>query len=433
MKGSLGLFDIIPKRLCVCEESERMVLGAAAISPVARAEVVATLCEADFHTRGHQGLYRLLRRGEDEHAPVESLIAWLAESGIDRPRDVYSRCLAAAVLDQSVPWFCRRLKELTYRRQAALAAIEAASTEGLSAEEVRERIERSLVLDGATVPVLSASEAAGAHMAELRERARGAGPRGVMTPWAAFNNLTGGLRAAEHWVIGARTSIGKTAFALALAHYAAASGVRVLYASLEMKRAQLFDRLYASLAGIPALSLRTGHLGRDDLDALEAVRTEIAALPLDLVDASKVTVRDLAILARRLPPGGGLLIIDYVQLLMPVRRLRDRRLEVSEASRGLKVLAGEIGCPVVVLSALSRPAERTGKKLQEVRPTRFDLKESGDLESDADGVVLLHRADYAAGERTTTVSDLEVIVDKQRNGPPGSFFLRFDRQYQRIV
>jgi len=427
------LFDLVPKRLCVCEDTERMVLGTAALSEEARSTVVASLVDVDFWDPTCRMFYRALESTERDGAPLSALVQLVRVSGQDRPTEVIAGMMAVAVPDCAVPHLCKILRTLSQRRNAADVALSSMRSEGLSLSEVAEKLQAAFAVGDTSVPILSAAEVSDQHAKLLAERRSGVGGQGVLTPWEEFNNLTGGLRPGEHWVLGARTSIGKTAVALAIVLCAARQGFRVLMASLEMGAAdQLMDRMMAAMAGVPVQNLRLGRITDEESDRIDAARIEFCNLPIDFVDKGACTVRDLYLLCKRLPPKNGLLVVDYLQLLTHEDRRKDRRVQIGDFSRRLKMLSRDAQIPILTLSGMSRPQERGGKSIQEKEPTRFDLKESGDIEADADGVILLHRSDYGAGERTNPISELDIIIDKQRSGSPGRFQTIFNREIQTV-
>jgi replicative DNA helicase len=258
-------------------------------------------------------------------------------------------------------------------------------------------------------------DAAEAALDELRSRSVGE-VRGVPTRLVDLDHMTGGLRAGNFAVIGARPSVGKSALCFGIAQHVAEHVGPVLFVSAEMGRVELGTR---ALAGGEVASdrLLSGRLDAIDFDRLEARRDQLAGLPLLIDDAPGTTLGTVRARARRQASRGGLalVVVDYLQLIgaEPGRKER-RELEVAEVSRGLKALARELAIPVIAAAQLNRGVETRADK----RPVLADLRDSGQLEQDADLVLLLHRPAVYDLDANPTVAEL--IVAKHRNGPTGS-------------
>jgi replicative DNA helicase len=248
--------------------------------------------------------------------------------------------------------------------------------------------------------------------------------RGIPSGIQALDQMTGGHRAGELFVIAARPNVGKTAVALAVAgHVAAVERQPVLFASLEMGRAELGQRLLSSWGGVNGHRVRLGTLTGPEADDLFAARDRLAGAPLYVLDQPGLTVGHLHALCRRRKARHGLamVIIDYLGLLTPEEPRQPRHEQVAVISRRLKLMARELAVPVIALSQLNRESEsRAGQQ-----PKLSDLRDSGAVEQDADAVVLLSRPD-------SLPSDLTMNLAKQRNGPVGEFNIRFDRATQRL-
>ncbi|MBW3068932.1 AAA family ATPase [Actinomyces sp. 594] len=242
------------------------------------------------------------------------------------------------------------------------------------------------------------------------------------TPWTGLNDIIGGWRPGALYVIGGRPGTGKSIMGLQAAYGLAHQGA-VAVSSLEMPQREVHARLIAHAAAVPL-----GHLnGQARLTPAESERvgqavTHLRALPVSLDDRTGATVWDVAtharLLARRQPLAG--VVVDYMQLMSTSRGDRRSRYEVvSEQSRQLKILAGQLDCPVIALSQLNRAPAARG----DGRPTLADLRESGSIEQDADVVLLLH-VPVEAG--VPDQSRLDVLVAKNRHGPTGVVRLERD-------
>jgi replicative DNA helicase len=252
---------------------------------------------------------------------------------------------------------------------------------------------------------------------QFRDRASGI-PLGLPTGFIDLDRQLGGMRAGQLIVLGARPSMGKSALALDIALTVAEAGRPVLFVSAEMGRHEIGTRLLAR-GGVASDRLLSGQLDALDFERMERRRVRLADVPLQIDDSPGTTLLAIRSKARRLAArdGLGLVVVDYLQLVTGEGRRERRELEVAEVSRGLKSLARELGVPVLALAQLNRAVElRTNK-----RPLLADLRESGQLEQDADVVLLLHRA--AMYDLEADPGAAEVIVAKHRNGPTGSVHL----------
>ncbi|WP_028400582.1 replicative DNA helicase [Ectobacillus panaciterrae] len=258
---------------------------------------------------------------------------------------------------------------------------------------------------------------------------------GIDTGFKRLNEITCGLQEEEFIVIGARPSMGKTAFALNLALHAAKSGTAVGIFSLEMSEKQLIKRMISCIGNVPAKKLRNPkHLfSIPDWQQTSQALAEIGTLPLEIYDRAGVTTQDIWMQVRKLKrkhPGKKLLVvIDYLQLITGDSKYRGNRMqEIGEISRKLKLMARDLNVCVVALSQLSRGVESR----QDKRPLLSDLRETGQIEQDADVIMLMYREDYYDRE-TENKEVTEIHVAKQRNGPIGTVRLRFVREYGKFV
>ena len=260
---------------------------------------------------------------------------------------------------------------------------------------------------------------------------------GVASGFTDLDELTSGFQPADLVIVAARPSMGKTAFTLNLAQYAAIEhNTPVAFFSLEMSKESLVQRMLTSEARIDAQRLRKGMLRDDDFPRLARAAGILSSAPLWIDDTPGITLLEMRSKARRLraEAGVGLVIVDYLQLMQGPTSSESRQQEVSQISRGLKALAKELSVPVVALSQLSRaPEQRTGDNK---RPQLSDLRESGAIEQDADLIMFLYRQEYYDGpvdkDGNSLEGKAEVIVAKQRNGPTGIVNLFFQKQYTRF-
>ncbi|GAC1558216.1 MAG: replicative DNA helicase [Herpetosiphon sp.] len=267
------------------------------------------------------------------------------------------------------------------------------------------------------------------YLNELQERGFDVG--GVPTHFVDFDRLMGGLHKSDLLILAARPGVGKSSFALSIAHNMAVQNrASVGIFSLEMGRDQLLQRLLATFTGIDAQRLRTGRISTQDLNVVMDAMGQLANIPIYIDDTPGVTINELRSKTRRLQAEHGLdlLIIDYLQLLTSGGRRNDNRVqEVSEISRSLKNLARELQVPVLALSQLSRAVEGRTSHV----PMLSDLRESGSIEQDADVVMFIYREEMYDKD-TDKKGIAEIHVAKHRNGPLGVVNLFFDTKTTRF-
>ncbi|PFW88144.1 replicative DNA helicase [Bacillus pseudomycoides] len=258
---------------------------------------------------------------------------------------------------------------------------------------------------------------------------------GIETGFSALNKMTCGLQEGDFVVIGARPSMGKTAFALNIALHAAKSGAAVGLFSLEMSNKQLLKRMVSCLGEVSGKRLKNPkhRFTIEDWGKTSRAFAEIGDLPLGIYDKAGVTTQEIWVQVRKLKRKYGdkklLVIIDYLQLITGDSKYRGNRFqEMSEISRKLKLLARDLNVCVVALSQLSRGVESR----QDKRPLLSDLRETGQIEQDADLIMLMYREDYY--EKETEHKDItEIQIAKHRNGPVGMLRLRFLKEFGRFL
>jgi replicative DNA helicase len=245
--------------------------------------------------------------------------------------------------------------------------------------------------------------------------------------------LTGGFRPGNLIVIAARPSMGKSALVANIAENAALSGYPVALFSLEMSESELAQRFVASQANVKGEELRRGRVAEGKWQKILAACQTLSQAPLWIDDSSDTSVLDIRAKARRLHAqmDGGLklIIVDYLQLMRHEGRVESRVQQVGQISRGLKGLARELDVPVIALSQLSRAVEqRGGDKI----PILSDLRDSGEVEQDADVVAFIYREDYYK-EDSERQGEADIIVAKHRNGPVDKVVLTFRKEFPKFM
>lgn len=250
---------------------------------------------------------------------------------------------------------------------------------------------------------------------------------GVPTGFYDLDRLTAGLQAGDLVVLAGRPSMGKTALAINMAeHVALNEGLPVAVFSMEMGAAQLAVRIVGSIGRIDQSRLRTGKLTDDEWPRLSEAIEKLRTISLYIDESAGLTPGELRANARRLARQCGqlgLVVVDYLQLMSGSQGSEgeNRATELGEISRGLKMLAKELQCPVIALSQLNRSVESRPDK----RPMMSDLRESGAIEQDADIIMFIYRDEYYTKDACKEPGVAEVIIAKQRNGPTGMVKLAF--------
>ena len=278
------------------------------------------------------------------------------------------------------------------------------------------------------VPLFDSIDAAVALMENAQKR--GGEMVGVPTGFQKLDEMTHGLHPGQLIILAARPAVGKSTLALDIARNASIRHKKpVIFFSLEMGRAEIAMRLLSAESRIYLQAMRKGNLSDNDWSRIASVRGEINSAPLYIDDSPNMTLVEIRAKCRRLAKRVGLemIVIDYIQLMTSGKKVESRQQEVSEFSRALKLLAKELGVPVIAISQLNRNSERSENK----KPELSHLRESGSLEQDADVVVLLHRDDIAKREEERD-GLAELIVAKQRNGPTGPVMVNFLGQFSKF-
>jgi replicative DNA helicase len=249
---------------------------------------------------------------------------------------------------------------------------------------------------------------------------------GVPTGFFDLDRMTSGMQAGDLIVLAARPSMGKTALAINIAeHVALQEDLPVAVFSMEMGASQLAIRIVGSIGRIDQGRLRTGKLIDDEWPRLSDAIERLKTVSLSIDETPGLTTSELRASARRLARSCGklgLVVVDYLQLMSGSGGGdgENRATELGEISRGLKMLAKELQCPVIALSQLNRGVEQRTDK----RPMMSDLRESGAIEQDADVIMFIYRDDYY-NKDSKDPGVAEIIIAKQRNGPTGMVKLTF--------
>ena len=386
-------------------------------------------------TLGQAATATLLRPDFETHAGMAELggPAYLA------------RLAGAAVAVSTAPDHAEQIKALARKREIIHALRDAQDGMAkLEPDEVAARLEAAMMVvhDKArpTARAVSFASATVAMVEKAMEAYQSDGVAGLTTGIAEIDDKTGGMIQPELWVVGARASMGKTALALHTARRVAEAGGGVLFCSLEMDPVELSQRLVSSMAGtrVPYRNIRMGKMKEEQARAVVETAAEVGALPIEITPPS---LRDLGGIAaevraaeRRLKAKGAplaLVVIDYLQRVQAPGESGVER--IGAACAGLKAIAARHGVPVMALAQLNREVEARASQGKGgiPRPMLSDLKGAGDIEQDADVVLLLHRDEYYVARQKPTSSaaiqdhaklldacrgKMDIIVAKFRNG-----------------
>jgi replicative DNA helicase len=423
--------------------AEQCVLGGMLLSKDAISDVLEVIKGSDFYRPAHQIVHEVILDlyGRGEPADAVTVAAELTRRGdIGRMGGApYLHTLIASVpTAANAGYYARIVRERAILRrlvEVGTRIVQLGYSGDGDADELVDRAEAEVY--GVTDHRVSEdyaplSEIMPGALDEIEAiGSRGGSLTGVPTGFADLDALTNGLHPGQMVVIAARPAIGKSTLALDLARAAAIhAGMTTVIFSLEMSRNEITMRLLSAEARVALHHMRTGGLGDEDWTRLARRMSEVADSPLFIDDSPNMSMMEIRAKCRRLKQRNDLklVIIDYLQLMSSPKRVENRQQEVSELSRSLKLLAKELGVPVVALSQLNRgPEQRTDK-----RPMLSDLRESGSIEQDSDMVILLHRED-AYERESPRAGEADFIVAKHRNGPTATVTVAFQGHYSRFV
>jgi replicative DNA helicase len=416
-------------------EAEQAILGAVLADSTVMSQVVPILREDDFATDDHRRIYRAMFDLFLLSSEIDVLT--LREQLSTAPGPKISGAYLTSLLDTvpdvaNVEHYARIVKEKsTLRRLIFLGrrAVEQGLSQEKSAEELLGEVTGEVfsIADDSVREAFTPIGQVVRHNLELIEDARNRQGMlsGLATGFTELDRITSGLQVTDLIILAARPSVGKTSLALNVAqHVALRQAKSVGFFSLEMSKEQLGFRVLCSEADVDAKKVRDGFASKEAIGRLVLAQTKIAGTKFYVDDSGSLGVPTMRAKAQRLKREAGLdlLIVDYLQLMAGHGRFDNRTQEVSQISRGLKLLAKELRVPIVALSQLSRQPE--SRKGDQRKPQLADLRDSGSIEQDADVVIFLYREELYDRE-TERKGIADVIIAKQRNGPTGEFPLVF--------
>ncbi len=419
-------------------EAEKALLGSIMLRPEVMFEITDTAYPASFYSEKHRLIFETMLELFSKRNPTDLLTvsARLKEKNLleEIGGNSYLGELVNCVPSAANATYYAQIIQKKYIARNLIGAADFISSLGYD-----EAAELEELLDQAQKKIYDVTNVSSIHkfvelkgeLDEAWERLdklhnSGDGLRGVPTGFKELDEKLSGLQKSDLIILAARPSVGKTALALDIARQAAVfHNVPVGIFSLEMSSQQLVDRMLASQSNVDAWKLRTGRgIREDDFSAIRQSLDTLSKAPIFIDDQPGNNILKMRSVARRLKneKGLGLVVVDYLQLMMTTKNYDSMVNQVTEISRSLKNLARELEVPVLALSQLSRAVEQRGGK-----PKLSDLRDSGSIEQDADVVMFIHREDKAKGvEESEKTNIAEILIEKHRNGATGKVELFFN-------
>lgn len=427
--------------------AEKSLLGAILISDKILPEILTIIRPKDFYEERHQIIFEAMMSLYDQHRPVD-LLTLTSELKSTKKLKEIGGAPYLTELSNFVPAashakaYAEIIEKASTRRRLIKAGTEIAnkafeddadvqSLIGSAEKELFEVSDKIVKSDYVAMDELLAD--AFDRIEELQKN-KGA-LRGLKTGFRDLDKKTAGFQKGDLIIIGARPAMGKTTFAQNLTYNIASMNKKgVLFFSMEMAANEIVDRMISDVSGVDNWKMRTGNLSEEEFQKIGEALGEMDELPIYIDDTSSMTIMDLRNKARRAMHDHdiGIVIVDYLQLIQGSDRYKGNRVqEVTEISRGLKILARELEIPVVALAQLSRSV--TGR--DDPRPVLSDLRESGSIEQDADLVMFLHRPDYYRqnDDNYEETHITELLVAKHRHGAVGKIELYFHPELLRFM
>lgn len=415
-------------------DAERSVVGALLVSEPAYSAVAGVVSAEDFYSETHRVIFDAVIRLHGRGEPIDQVTVAAELRDVGEFERVGGRQYLFQIFE-SVPTAAnaRRYAEIVRSKALSRSMVDLGSriTETFLAdpEDVKAEIDRAeqmvyAVSEGPSTSYgfVSLAETGPASLERIVVNYEAGGqPVGLGCGLKDVDEKTNGAGAGDLVVLAARPAMGKTAYSLQWAYHAAKSAGPAAFFSLEMSEEQLTQRLQAQHARIEVPRLKNGDIRDEEWTSLTRATNEIGAVPLYIDDTPGVDVAymraNLRRLQARLKARGeelSLVVVDYLQLMESVKRTENRTQAISDITRGLKILARQLGVPLVALSQLTRECEKRHDK----RPQLSDLRDGGSIEQDADMVIFLYRDEYY-DEESEEKGIAEVIVGKNRNGATG--------------
>ncbi len=438
---------------------ERAVLSSILFDPALYEEVAAKLKPRDFYLPDHSSIFEAMEELERESQPIDE--EFLRKKLLQKNKfneDVFIEIISSNPLSNSQAYI-DEIKEKAIKRELVKLTSqikEVAVDQDLPSDDVLDVIQKKLYeisLDATTKEFRDSPEMVIStikHIHQMKKRGNN-GIIGVDTGFRELNEHTAGFTEGQLIIVAARPAMGKTSLVLNMAQKALDDGRGVAIFSLEMPAEELMTRMLSAKTSIPLQSLKVGDMSDDQWSDLTRATDIISRQKLFVDDDSLININQMRSKLRKLKmqhPEISIMIVDYLQLMSGTSG-KDRHLEVSEISRGLKLLARELNMPIIALSQLNRGVESRHDK----RPMLSDIRESGSIEQDADIILFVYRDDVyrireekekekkakAEGQEYRSTffekpeEDAELIIGKNRSGPVGVANIVFQKRFTRFV
>lgn len=427
LKDMSKVFDGEFPRSISAEES---LLASIILHPESYWQIADSITEEDFFLEKHKRIYSAIGKLIEESKPIDLISIEEIVKPYISAEELYS-IIEKIPSVIHIEEYARIIKEKSVLRklmEISNETLKECITELKDPDEILEKVDRNLY-EIFISSVKSDFESISSIVERNVKHLEAIGTEkhfisGIATGFDKLDELTGGFQKSDYIIIAGRPSTGKTSFALSMSLEMAKRGKKVAFISLEMAKEQIGLRLLCANSGIDLKKVRSGYLSAKDFKDLVQSANEIEKLKIFVDDTTPYYIHEIRPKCRKLMKTEGIdiLFIDYIQLIRTKERYDTRNLQLGAISSTLKSIAKEFNIPIVALSQLSRNPEKRREK--DIRPTMADLRESGNLEQDADLVLLLYR-----NKELDEKNMVEVILEKQRNGPTGSFKLVFMRPF----
>ena len=438
---------------------ERAVLSSIFFNPEELEDILGVLKPKDFYLPAHKAIFEAIVKLHSEDMPIDEDFVRNRVDKKDVNDGVLLEILSANPITNTAA-YVKEIKDASVKRELATLATtikKVAIEDEISANEALDTIQGELykISTNSATSELKDMQTVTSDTLAYIEKMKKLGNKyliGQTTGFEALDKKTTGFNEGDLVIIAARPAMGKTALVLNMALKNVERGKGVIFFSLEMPAEQLMLRMLAAKTSIPLQNLRKGDMDDKEWSILSAAFDDLNSKKLFVDDGGSININQLRARVRKLAQiqenNISLVVIDYLQLMQGLGN-KDRHQEVSDISRGLKMLARELKIPIVALSQLNRGLESRPDK----RPMLSDLRESGAIEQDADIIMFVYRddvykerdearkekeakdkgEDYKSKFIDKPVEEAEIIIGKQRNGPIGTVKLDFHKALTKFI
>jgi replicative DNA helicase len=395
--------------------------------------------ERDFYRGGHQGIWTAMKEVVAETGGACDIVLLRDRLIVKNQLEVCGGLAYLMQLAEIVPttsnadWYAKNVKKLSQRRNIVIQS-EYAMMQAQRGTTTPDEICLTFAQGTDNVVPTNTVQSGSDVFRQGIENIKAGKRKGINTGFSGIDSVVGGLRNGELIVIGGRPSMGKSSLGLQYAINSAIQGKGSLFISAEMSMDMISQRMIQIMSGVDAKNLFESYISERDRQRIQDTQSTLDLIPLYFSTETPVTVSSIRAKARELQRDGklNLIIVDYLQMIDTGKSTEGRTRDIGIISRGLKNIAKEFDIPLVALSSLSRATEQRNDK----RPIMSDLRESGDIESDADVIQFLYRPEYYDSDRKdidpNLPSECEVITAKNRNGTTGVSILEFNKRFARF-